>query len=58
VLTRESWSTRWYVPLLALGGLLIVLLILALVFVQVLIADVPGAVQAHRDSTLSGGRHP
>lgn len=58
MLTRESWSTRWYIPLVALGGLLIVLLILALVFVQMLIADVPGAVQAHRDYTLSGGRHP
>jgi hypothetical protein len=58
VLTRESWSTSWYAPLVALGGLLVVLLILALLFVEVLIADVPGAVRAHRDPTLSGGRLP
>lgn len=58
MVTRESWSTRWYTPLVALGGLLLMLLILALVFVEVLIADVPGAVPAHRDPTLSGGRHP
>ena len=58
MLTRESWSTSWYAPLVALGGLLVVLLILALLFVEVLIADVPGAVRAHRDSTLSGGRLP
>lgn len=58
MLTRESWSTCWYTPLVALGGLLIMLLILALVVVKVLIADVPGAVSSYRDSTLAGGRHP
>ena len=58
VLMRESWSTRWYTPLLALAGLLVLLLVLALVFVEVLIADVPGSSPARRDSTLSGGRHP
>jgi len=38
MLPRESWSTCWYVPLLALAGVLVALLILALVFVEVLIA--------------------
>lgn len=42
MLVRESWSTCWYVPLLALAGVLVALLILALVFVEVLIADMPG----------------
>ncbi len=41
---RESWSTRWYTPLLALAGLLLVLLILALAFVEVLTADAPSTV--------------
>jgi hypothetical protein len=39
VATRESWSTRWYTPLLALAGLLLGLIILALAFVQVFTAD-------------------
>lgn len=39
VATRESWSTRWYTPLLALAGLLLGLIVLALAFVQVLTAD-------------------
>jgi hypothetical protein len=42
MLVRESWSTCWYVPLLALAGVLVALVILALVFVEVLIADLPG----------------
>jgi hypothetical protein len=39
--TRESWATRWYTPLLALAGLLLGLIVLALAFVQVLTADRP-----------------
>jgi len=58
MLTRESWSTRWYTPLLAMAGLLALVLIMALVVVEVLIAEIPGPGLAHRDSTLSGGRHP
>ena len=46
---RESWSTCWYVPLLALAGVLVALLILALVFVEVLIADMPGPGPAQVD---------
>ena len=38
---RESWSTRWYMPLLALAGVLVALLVLALAFVEVLTADTP-----------------
>jgi hypothetical protein len=54
---RESWSTCWYVPLLALSGVLVALLILALVFVEVLIADVPGpaqVAQVDRGTGVSG----
>jgi hypothetical protein len=66
VLTRESWSTRWYTPLLALAGGLAALLILALAFVEVLIADVPNAVTPklwtaplHRvDEALARGDNP
>ncbi|HEX6209377.1 MAG TPA: hypothetical protein VF136_01290 [Methylomirabilota bacterium] len=36
---RESWSTRWYTPLLALAGLLLGLIVLALAFIQVLTAE-------------------
>jgi hypothetical protein len=38
---RESWSTRWYTPLLALAGLLLGLLVLALAFMQVVTAEHP-----------------
>ena len=38
---RESWSTRWYTPLLALAGLLLGLIVLALAFMQVLTAARP-----------------
>lgn len=40
---HESWSTRWYTPLLALAGLLLAVLVLALAFVEVLTADTPHA---------------
>jgi hypothetical protein len=53
MLVRESWSTCWYVPLLALAGVLVALLILALVFVEVLIADVPGPAQVDRWTGVS-----
>jgi hypothetical protein len=56
MLVRESWSTCWYVPLLALAGVLVALLILALVFVEVLIADAPGPgpAQVDRWTGISG----
>lgn len=56
MLVRESWSTCWYVPLLALAGALVALVILALVFVEVLIADVPGPgpAQVERWTGVSG----
>lgn len=56
MLVRESWSTCWYVPLLALAGVLVALLILALVFVEVLIADGPGpgGAQVDRWTGVSG----
>jgi hypothetical protein len=38
---REAWSTRWYLPLLALAAMLVMLLVLALAFVEVLTADTP-----------------
>jgi hypothetical protein len=41
---RESWSTRWYTPLLVLGGALLVLLFLALAIVEMLTAAVPTTV--------------
>jgi hypothetical protein len=36
----EPWSTRWYTPLVVLGGAVLVLLVLALALVEVLLADV------------------
>jgi hypothetical protein len=44
LLTGESWSIRWYTPLLALAGLLLALLILALAFMEVLTARSPSRV--------------
>jgi hypothetical protein len=44
---RESWSTRWYVPLVGLAALMVAVLVLALAFVEVLIADDPDAVALH-----------
>lgn len=44
--TKESWGTRWYTPLLALAGLLLALLILALAFVQMLMAQTETAAPA------------
>jgi hypothetical protein len=41
LLTRDSWSIRWYSPLLALAGLLLAMLILALAFMEVLTARSP-----------------
>jgi hypothetical protein len=41
---RDSWSIRWYTPLLALAGLLLALLILALAFMEVLTARSPSRV--------------
>ena len=32
----KEWSTRWYAPLVILAGLMLLLLVLALAFVQVL----------------------
>jgi hypothetical protein len=40
----ESWSTRWYMPLLALGVAALVLMILALAIVEVLVAEAPRVV--------------
>src|SRR5713226_2690433 len=37
----ESWSTRWYTPLVAIGVALLVLLVLALAIVEVLVANAP-----------------
>jgi len=37
----ESWSTRWYTPLIAMGVGLLVLLIVALAIVEVLVASAP-----------------
>jgi hypothetical protein len=42
----ESWSTRWYTPLVALGVAALVLIILALAIVEVLVAAAPPAVGA------------
>lgn len=39
----ESWSTRWYTPLIAMGVGLLVLLIVALAIVEVLVASAPPA---------------
>jgi hypothetical protein len=64
---RESWSTRWYTPLLALAGLLLGLMILALAFMQVLTAERPDssaapsawtAPLARMDEALAGGDRP
>jgi hypothetical protein len=41
---RESWSTRWYTPLVALGGLVALLLMLAVGSVEMLTTDAPSAV--------------
>ena len=38
---KEPWASRWYTPLLVLGGAVLVLLILALALVEVLLADSP-----------------
>jgi hypothetical protein len=46
LLTRDSWSIRWYAPLLALAGLLLAVLILALAFMEVLTASSPSRVPA------------
>ena len=51
---RESWSTRWYTPLLVLAGLLLVLLILALAVVEVLTADAPSTAAPHAWTTPLG----
>ena len=40
----ESWSTRWYTPLVALAVALLVLMILALAIVEVLVASAPPVV--------------
>lgn len=37
----ESWSSRWYAPLVALGVAVLVLLIVALAIVEVLVAAAP-----------------
>jgi hypothetical protein len=37
----ESWSTRWYTPLVVLGAALLALMILALALVEVLVAEAP-----------------
>jgi hypothetical protein len=37
----ETWSTRWYTPLVALGVALLVLLVIALAVVEVLVANAP-----------------
>ena len=44
---RESWTTRWYVPLVGLAALMVAVLVVALAFVEVLIADDPDAVALH-----------
>ena len=44
LLTRDSWSIRWYTPLLALAGLLLAMLVLALAFMEVLTAKNPSRV--------------
>jgi len=41
ILAGESWATRWYTPLVALGVALLLLLILALAVVEVLVANAP-----------------
>jgi hypothetical protein len=63
VVMKESWSTRWYTPLLALAGLLLALLVLALAFVEVLTAEAPRTAAPHSwaaplgrmDRALAGG---
>ena len=40
----ESWSTRWYTPLVALAVALLALMILALAIVEVLVASAPPVV--------------
>jgi hypothetical protein len=37
----ESWTTRWYTPLVALGVAVLLLLLLALAVVEVLVANAP-----------------
>jgi hypothetical protein len=41
---REWWSTRWYTPILALTGLVLVLLVAGLAVIERLAAAVPNAV--------------
>jgi hypothetical protein len=41
VVMTESWSTRWYTPLVAIGAVLLALLFLALAIVEVLVANAP-----------------
>jgi len=40
---KESWSSRWYAPLVAIGVGVLVLLIIALAIVEVLVASAPPA---------------
>ena len=40
----ESWSTRWYTPLVVLGVAALVLMVLALAIVEVLVAEAPSVV--------------
>ena len=40
----ESWSTRWYTPLVVLGVAALVLMVLALAIVEVLVAAAPPVV--------------
>ena len=42
---KEPWSTRWYTPLVALGAVLLALMIVALAIVEVLVADMPLAIE-------------
>src|SRR4051812_1454078 len=37
----ETWSSRWYAPLVAIGGAALVLMIVALAIVEVLVAAAP-----------------
>jgi hypothetical protein len=37
----ESWSTRWYAPLVAIGAAVLVVMIVALAIVEVLVAEAP-----------------
>jgi len=44
VSVMREWSTRWYTPLLALGALLLVLLIAGIAAMEMVAAEVSGAV--------------